>query len=223
MTDDQNTFDALLRSDFSYFMEKCFHEVTRGVNLKHNFHIDVICDQLNKVRQGANKRLIINIAPRQMKSKIISVAFPAFILGHDPSCKLMCISYNQALAEGFGLETMQIIESSWYQRIFPGTKLDPRQISKGYFRTTSGGYRLASGVDGTITGRGADLIIIDDPIKAEDANSESELNRVNNWFDSTLISRLNDPNEGKIVLVMQRLNENDLTGYLINDNDGDLK
>lgn len=213
----QDALDALLKKDFSFFVEKSFHELTGGATLKQNFHIDVICDQLNKVKEDEIKRLIINIAPRQMKSKIVSVAFPAFLLGHDPSVEIMCVSYNSSLAEDFGFETMKVMESKWYQRIFPKTILDPKKKSKGDFKTTVGGCRFASGIDGTITGRGADYIIIDDPIKAEDANSETAINKVNNWFDSSLNSRLNNPNEGKIIVVMQRLNENDLTGYLINE------
>lgn len=209
--------DAALRTDFSLFVEKAFAEVTGGEQFYHNFHIDVIADKLVKIIDGTEKRLIINLPPRYLKSMIASVAFPAFYLGHFPNKKIMCISYNQELANDLADQCLRILHSKWYKRIFPKTKLVRELISKSNIQTTSRGVRIASGVDGTLTGRGADLIIIDDPLKADEAHSPEALERINRWFSQSVSTRLNNKNEGAILIVMQRLNENDLTGNLVGD------
>lgn len=129
----------------------------------------------------------------------------------------MCISYNQELANDLADQCLRILQSKWYKRIFPKTKLVREPISKSNIQTTSRGARIASGVDGTLTGRGADLIIIDDPLKADEAHSPESLERINRWFSQSVSTRLNNKNEGAILIVMQRLNENDLTGSLVGD------
>ena len=214
---EKQVLDAALRTDFSLFVEKAFTEVTGGEEFYHNFHIDVIADKLVKIIDGTEKRLIINLPPRYLKSMIASVAFPAFYLGHFPNKKIMCISYNQELANDLADQCLRILQSKWYKRIFPKTKLVREPISKSNIQTTSRGVRIASGVDGTLTGRGADLIIIDDPLKADEAHSPESLERINRWFSQSVSTRLNNKNEGAILIVMQRLNENDLTGSLVGD------
>ena len=106
-----------------------------------------------------------------------------------------------------------VIDAPWYQALFPGMR--PAKDSGTELVTTAGGSRYATSVGGTLTGRGADLIIIDDPLKAEDAMSEPARRRVIDWYGGSLVSRLNDKEKGSIVVVMQRLHEDDLAGHLI--------
>ena len=110
--------------------------------------------------------------------------------------------------------------SDWYMRIFPMTRIPKHQFAKDDFETTVHGGRFATSVGGVLTGRGAEWIIIDDPIKPVDANSEIMRNRVNDWYHTTLFSRLNDKNTGRILLIMQRLHQDDLSGHLLENTDG---
>lgn len=164
--------------------------------------------------RGNQNKLIINIPPRYMKSIICSIALPAFILGHNPRASIIVVSYSDELSSKIASKCKKVMESSWYQDAFPGTKLLKKSIND--FETTKGGDRYATSVNGTLTGRGADYIIVDDPIKPDDAKSDVIREKTNAWYGSTLCSRLNDQNEGKIIVVMQRLHEDDFTGHLLN-------
>ncbi|MCA0200482.1 MAG: phage terminase large subunit [Proteobacteria bacterium] len=215
----RQVLDALLRLDFASFLRKAMREVSPSDRLLWNWHLDAIVYELESVWGGAT-RLAINIPPRSLKSISVSVAFVAWCLGHDPSLKFICVSYNQALAEELARQCLRVMRSGWYQRVFPSTQLDRAKSSPGHFVTTKGGFRLATSVEGTLTGFGADFIIIDDPIKAEDAQSETARTRVNTWYDNTLVTRLNQKNTGRIVLVMHRLHIDDLTGHVLEKSEG---
>ncbi|MDD3014161.1 MAG: phage terminase large subunit [Candidatus Gastranaerophilales bacterium] len=206
---------SLLRADFKSFVIKVFNEVSANSTYLDNWHIDVICHELMDTFEGRQNRLIINIPPRYMKSIICSVAFPAFILGHNPKATIIAVSYSEELASKLALDCKKVIESSWYQDVFPGTKLSKNKKSTNDFEMTKGGGRYATSVNGTLTGRGADYIIIDDPIKPMDAFSDLMREKTNDWYGSTLYSRLNNKNEGKIIVIMQRLHHEDFTGYLL--------
>lgn len=212
---DRKILNAILRTDFKSFVIKVFNEVSGGSVYLDNWHIDVICNELVDMHTGRNNRLIINIPPRYMKSIICSVAFPAWLLGKNPKTNIICISYNDALAEDFATKCRDIIMSNWYQEIFPMTKLHPARRALNKFSTTRGGGHISTSVECTLTGRGADWIIIDDPQKPNDALSDNQRDKVNNWYSSTLYSRLNDKSTGKILLSMQRLHQNDLSGHLL--------
>lgn len=208
-------FDHALRTHFSLFVRKCFQELNGGEKLNWNWHLDAMLYQLDQVRRGDALRLAINIPPRSLKSILVSVAYVAWSLGHKPELKFACVSYAQDLADEHGRLCLKIIQSTWYRRIFRAMRLDPRRSSASFFVTTAGGYRLATSVEGTLTGKGADIIIIDDPIKAEDGQSDAARNKVNRWYDSTLTTRLNDKNRGAIILIMQRLHLDDLTAHVL--------
>jgi predicted phage terminase large subunit-like protein len=143
-----------------------------------------------------------------------SIAFPAWCLGHDPSIQLLCVSYAQDLADKLARDCRSIVISPWYQRIFP-TRLAPHRQAVQEFLTTRQGYRLATSNGGVLTGRGADIILIDDPLKPEEALSAAQRKAANDWFDHTLYSRLNDKRHGAIVIIMQRLHEDDLVGHVL--------
>ena len=143
-----------------------------------------------------------------------SIAFPAWCLGHDPSAQILCVSYAQDLADKLARDCRSIMMSPWYRRIFP-TRLAPHRQAVQEFLTTRQGYRLATSNGGVLTGRGADIILIDDPLKPEEALSDTQRQAANEWFSHTLYSRLNDKRNGAIVIIMQRLHEDDLVGHVL--------
>jgi hypothetical protein len=112
------------------------------------------------------------------------------------------------------------MESGWYRRHFPYTRIDLRKNTEGEFGTTAQGYRLATSVGGTLTGRGGNLIIIDDPLKPAEAMSETKRSAANEWYDTTLSSRLDRKTEDAIVLIMQRLHVDDLVGHVLQNGEG---
>jgi predicted phage terminase large subunit-like protein len=206
-------YNAVLRSDFWCFAQRCFSELNPQAAFAENWHLEVIAAKLTAVREGKIRRLIINLPPRHLKSMMASIAFPAWYLGHDPSAQLLCVSYAQDLADKLARDCRSIMMSPWYGKIFP-THLAARQAVQEFI-TTRQGYRLATSTGGVLTGRGADIIVIDDPLKPEEALSAAQRKAANEWYDHTLYSRVNDKRHGAIVIVMQRLHEDDLVGHVL--------
>src|SRR6266851_143323 len=213
---------AELRDDFCAFFVRCFAELNPGTELAMNGHIEVMASRLAAVRDGQIRRLIINVPPRHLKSLLGSVAYPAWCLGHDPSASIMCVSYAQDLSDKHARDCRTIMMSDWYQKLFPKTRLTSQRPALQELSTTAKGFRLASSVGGVLTGRGARTIIIDDPLKPADAMSESQRQAANEWFDHTLLSRLDDKQRGAIILIMQRLHEDDLTGHVLEQENWEL-
>jgi len=143
-----------------------------------------------------------------------SVAFPAFLMGHDPTRRVIAISYGADLAIKHANDFRAVVTSSWYQRMFPEMRISPTKNTESEIITTRRGYRLATSIDGTLTGRGGDVMIIDDPLKPIDALSDIKREHVNNWYNNTAESRLDDKVKGAVVVVTQRLHMNDLVGML---------
>jgi predicted phage terminase large subunit-like protein len=216
---DQRLYQALLRNDFRAFLEKSFRTLSPGDQYVWNWHIGAIAWHLERVRRRKIKRLIINMPPRSLKSLTASVAWPAFLLGRDPSLRLICISYSGELAKKFSNDFRALIEAPFYKSLFPWTRVGRFKDSEVETEFTARGYRLATSVGGTLTGRGGDIIIIDDPLKPDDALSEAKRSAANQWFTNTLLSRLDDKRTGAIVIVMQRIHMDDLTGFLLNQSD----
>ena len=196
-------YKFLLRQCFGAFAEKVFHTLPPGEVFQANWHIELICDRLEHVRGGKIRRLIINLPPRGLKSMLVSVAFPAFLLGHDPRTRIIVASYGAELAGKFGADTRTVMQSRWYQDLFPATHLLGAAPAAGDFSTTLQGGRFAVSAGGPITGRGASLIVIDDPLKASDATSDVERERINAWFDQNIVQRLDDKKTDAIIVVMQ--------------------
>src|SRR5216683_1139019 len=207
-------YKEILRLDLGYFAQHCFCELNPQAAFLPNWHIEVIAAKLAAVREGKIRRLIINLPPRHLKSLLASIAFPAWCLGHDPSAQILCAGYGQDLADKLARDCRGIMMSPWYRRIFP-TRLAPHRQAVQEFITTAQGYRLATSIGGVLTGRGADIILIDDPLKPEEALSEAQRQAANEWYDHTLYSRLNDKRHGAIVIIMQRLHEDDLVGHIL--------
>jgi predicted phage terminase large subunit-like protein len=206
-------YKALLRRDFSAFSERAFYHLNPTTAYQHTWHLDVVAAKLEACRQGRLRRLIICLPPRSLKSLYASVALPAWWLGHDPSAQILCVSYAQELANKHALDCRSVMTSPWYQDLFRVRLARPNQ-SLEELTTTQQGFRLATSVGGILTGRGADVLIIDDPLKPEDALSETQRTKVNEWYRHTLYSRLNSKAVGTIILIMQRLHEDDLVGHV---------
>jgi predicted phage terminase large subunit-like protein len=206
--------NAACRKDFVSFVRKVFHVLHPSAIFHMNWHICAIAHYLEQVRLGKIKRLIINVPPRSLKSIMCSVAFPAFVLGHDPTKHLIGASYNADVAIKFSNDFRTVVNSAEYRAIFPAMRISPMKNTQSEVATTLNGFRLATSVDGTLTSRGGDIIIIDDPIDALAARSQKSREHVVEWFFNTALSRLDDKQNGAIVLVMQRLHEDDLAGVL---------
>lgn len=211
---DANRLLQLYRTDFASFAQRAFFELYPDEQLDWNWHHDLMVDCLCAMQRGEVRRRLILVPPRSFKSFICSVAWPAFLLGHKPSLKIITVSYAQPLAADLARLCLDLMRGRFYQQVFP-TRLKTGQQAVENFHTSRGGYRIATSVNGTLTGRGADLIIIDDPIKAEDAMSEVVRASTAKWFRNTLRSRLNHKAKGQFLVVMQRLHQDDLAGMLL--------
>ena len=205
---------SAMRADFYTFMLRCFSELNSGSSFLPSWHIEVLAAKLQAVRDGRTRRLIVNIPPRHLKSLAASIALPAWLLGHEPNAGIVGVSYGQELSDKLARDCRAVMMSSRYRSLF-ATRLSPNRPSLQELVTTAGGFRLATSVGGVLTGRGADFVIIDDPLKPGDAMSESRRVAANEWFDGTLYSRLNDKTKGVIVIIMQRLHEDDLVGHVL--------
>jgi predicted phage terminase large subunit-like protein len=207
-------YQALVRQDLYAFVQRAFHHLYPQTAFAPNWHLEVIASKLEAVFRGEIRRLIINVPPRSLKSHCASVSFPAFWLGHDPSAQILCVSYGQDLSNKLSADTRSVMSSDWYKDLFPSTRLTGDKQSVAEFTTAQRGFRMATSIGGVLTGRGADVIIIDDPLKPDEAVSDLQRKAVNDWFDGTLYSRLNDKTTGAIIVIMQRLHMDDLVGHV---------
>jgi predicted phage terminase large subunit-like protein len=218
---DTPEFDVLLRNDFSSFIARSFMHLDPQTTYAHSWHIDLLADRLTQVLDGKIRRLIITVPPRSLKSICASVAFPAWALGRKPGLRIVCASYGQDLSNKLARDTFAVMTAPWYQRAF-ATRLASNRMAADDFHTTGRGSRKATSVGGPLTGLGGDIVIIDDPVKPDEAMSEVQRNNANLWFDNTLYSRLNDKRTGAIVIIMQRLHLDDLVGHVLEKEDWEV-
>jgi predicted phage terminase large subunit-like protein len=207
--------DLALRNDLTTFIHRVFQTVAPAQTYRHNWHIEAIAWHLRQCAERKITRLLITLPPRHLKSICASVAFPAWLLGHDPTARIICASYSENLAGKHALDCRAVMESDWYRGVFPNTRISREKHAELNFVTTRHGYRYSTSVGGTLTGRGGNMVIIDDAIKPEEAMSDNRRSAVNEWFDRTLYSRLDDKRGDVIILIMQRLHIDDLAGYLL--------
>ncbi len=210
-----NIKNAILRNDLSSFIQKSFHTVNPATPYLHNWHIDLIAEHLRACESGEIKRLIINIPPRYLKSLCVNVAWPAWLLGHNPARRVISSSYSMGLSVKHSLDCRLVIGSDWYRDIFPETELAGDQNEKAKFVTTARGMRLATSVGGTVTGEGGNFLIVDDPHNPAEIFSDTKRKATLDWFEQTFSSRLDDKKNGVFVIIMQRLHQDDLSGYLL--------
>lgn len=195
------------------------------------WHIEAVCEHLEAVCYGDIKRLIINIPPRCSKSSVFSVAFPAWVWAQDPrfdsptsgaSTQFLFASYAQNLALRDSVKCRRLIESPFYQNYWNSRfRLTADQNTKTRFDNSKGGSRLSTSVGSALTGEGGNIIGVDDPNNAQDANSQAIIEATLEWWDSALSTRLNDQKNGAFVVIQQRLSEQDLTGHITSKSRGE--
>jgi predicted phage terminase large subunit-like protein len=209
----EQIFEAILATDFRAFIDYVFGLLRPGTPFRPNWHIDAMAHKVSQVAAGEVKRLVITMPPRNLKSIVASVALPAWYLGHNPSERVVCVSYSDALAKTHANDFRRVVTDPIYQAVFPKMVLARETDSE--IHTTLRGRRYATSIGGTLTGRGGNLFIIDDPLKPGDADSEATRQRVIEWYRSTLVTRPDDKLAARIVLVMQRIHVDDLVGYVL--------
>jgi predicted phage terminase large subunit-like protein len=214
----ERIFRAILATDFRAFVEYVFGLLRPGIPFKPNWHIDAMAHKVSQVATGETRRLIITVPPRHLKSIIASVALPAWYLGHNPSERVVCVSYSADLAKTHSNDFRRVVTDPTYQAVFPKMRLARETDSE--IHTTLRGRRYATSIEGTLTGRGGNLFIIDDPLKPSDALSDANRERVIEWYRSTLVTRPDDKQAARIMVVMQRIHVDDLVGYLLDNEAG---
>jgi predicted phage terminase large subunit-like protein len=202
------------RESFYGFYRLTFPSLAPEASFSPSPHFRVLAQALEKVATGKTRRLLIAIPPRHGKSILASVALPAWILGRDPTRKIICASYGEQLSKDFSTRFRDLLYSPNYQAVFPGAEVDAGGASLAEVRMSAKGYRLATTVQGPATGKGAHCIIVDDPFKASEASSEAVRNGVYDWFKGSLMTRFDKPAEGAMIVVQQRLHQDDLVGRL---------
>ena len=194
------------KGDFLSFVKCVWPDFIEGAHHRH------VAEKFNKLATGEIKRLIINMPPRHTKSEFASFLLPAWMVGRNPKLKIIQATHTGELAIRFGRKAKHLIDSEEYKKIFI-TKLQEDSKAAGRWETAQGGEYFAAGVGGAITGRGADLLIIDDPHSEQDALSETKLESAYDWYTSGPRQRLQPG--GSIVCVMTRWSTKDLTGMLL--------
>ena len=195
-----------------HFMPFAHHVYENFIEGKHH---RIISKKLELVAQGKLKRLIINMPPRHSKSELASYLMPAWFLGRNPRLKIIQATMNTELATRFGRKVRDLIDDPYYQEVFPETDLKPDSQAAGRWETSKGGEYFAAGVGAAMTGRGADLLIIDDPHSEQDALSSTAYDHAYEWYTSGPRQRLQPG--GAIIIVQTRWSKKDLTGRLLNE------
>ncbi len=213
MTTQQNNEIKKLHN-LNEFLFESFKILSPASEFIPNWHIDILCQMLQATYSGDINRLIVCMPPRYMKSLCISTAFPAWVLSKNNAEKIIVASYAMPLAEKLSVDTKSVMESDWYKIAFPKVKFVKSVNSKKKFLTTLGGFRLATSINGSLTGEGCDILIADDPQKPISIGSKRYRDKTFDWLSNTFFSRLNNKKEGKIIIVMQRLHADDIIGRL---------
>src|SRR5262249_2853565 len=202
MSDKQPEYEVLaelLRSDLYSFVWKAFETLHPGESFIAAKHVEAICWHLQQVAEGCIRRLLITVPPRHLKSICTSVGFAAWMLGRNPALKLLVASYGQDLAAKHARDFRTVVEVSWYQQVFPCLRPHPKRNTESEFMTIDRGLRKAVSLGGVVTGHGADILIIDDMMKVDEVRSETERQRVHEFYEQTLFFRLNDKQNGAII------------------------
>jgi predicted phage terminase large subunit-like protein len=205
---------SLLRKHFPWFARKAHGALHAGAKLGDEPYIDYLCAELVKVARADTKRLVINFPPGHAKTFLGSICLSAWTLAHRPSAKIIIVTCGEQLAKDIAYKVRTILREPWFMEVF-GTRVAQDRRTVLDFATTDGGALFATSFAGGITGRRADLIIVDDPLEIGDASNIDRIERVNELFDTVLVSRLNYPKKGGIVIIAHRLHEHDLSGHVL--------
>ena len=208
----KSDFNIALRKDLFSFVKKAFRE-EHGEKLGNQRYIEYMCWELSKILSGKGRFFLINLPPQHLKTFCTS-CLVAWYLGHNPKHRVLVIGYTGEHAESISRRVRNIMRSEWFKSAFRA-RVSPSRSSAGAFETTEGGGLYAVSANGSVTGRPADLIVYDDPVQITDCNNLELLEKVNRRFNSLIKSRLSNPAKGCIVIVAHRLNENDLSGHVL--------
>ncbi|MDH7597536.1 MAG: phage terminase large subunit [Methanothrix sp.] len=210
-------------SSLETFVRVMWRMVEPNVEYLHNWHMTLICEYLQAVTEGKINRLAINIPPRYSKSTLVSVMWPCWEWAINPAQKWVFSSYSAALSEYMSRKRRDLIKSHDYQALWGrSTVIRPDYDRLNVFMSTRGGLMYATSTGGSVTGMGGNRLVIDDPASPMAALSDAGRETVNEWFFNTFLSRLDDKSRGSIVLIQQRLHQNDLTGFLTGIESADL-
>src|SRR5260370_9866362 len=183
--------------------------------IEWNWHLDLICEYLEQVSAGAISRLVINCPPRFMKSLLVSVFWPVWTWTTHPETRWLFASYAKSLALKHSRDRRKLLLSDWYSSTFPGVRLSGDDNTQAAFSNTAEGAMRATSVGASVTGFGAETIVIDDLINPAQADSEAERTTGLRWYDESLSTRHNDKKTGRTVIVEQRTHLEDPTGHVV--------
>jgi hypothetical protein len=209
----KNELNSILRNDFLAFASKAILELD-GTKLGDDQYLEYLATELMEFVDGTTRRLIVNLPPRHLKTLLFSVCLSAWTFAHRPSAKIMVVTYAEQLAESIARNIRSILQANWFKEVFE-TRIAKDHSAVQDFATTAGGALYAVSFGGSITGRGADLIIVDDPHDIKDAGSPHQLERTIDLFDTGVLSRLNNRKTGKVIVIAHRVHEDDLSGHLL--------
>ena len=206
-------------ASLSAFIRRAWHVIEPSQVYVHGWHIDAIAEHLEAITDGDLSRLLVNIPPGTMKSLAVGVFWPMWEWGpkNRPATRYVGVAHEQSLGIRDNLRCRRLAASEWYQRLWGSSvQLTRDQNEKINFENLATGFRQVA-TPSNITGRRGDRVILDDPLSAENANSDTERERVNQWFRESLPTRLNTPDSSAIVVVMQRLHERDVSGLILSE------
>ncbi|MDG1416442.1 MAG: phage terminase large subunit, partial [Maricaulis sp.] len=211
---DPNRFaNPLRRSCLHFFVQQAFTEIHGNTKLSKEPYLEAMCFALQNAAQTDAGRLLVTIPPRHLKSIASSVALAAWLMGNDPTLRIMVATYGDDLSHQHAHDFGLIVRSNWYRQLFPAFKI--ASSNKNELRTTANGVRRSVTVGGATTGFGADLIIIDDLMKAQDVSSQVKREASYEYYCGALLSRFDNPKRGSLISIQQRLHEDDLAAHLI--------
>jgi hypothetical protein len=204
----------LVQTEYLAFAMKAFAGLNKGRSLGKDKYRKLLAQTLTRVATGETKRLVVNMPPRHFKTFMGSICLPAWTLAHNPSAKIIILTYGQDLADKIAYAVRDILRSEWYRQAFH-TRIRKDRAKLMDFVTTDGGGVRSLSIEGGVTGLGADFIIIDDPIEIKDCDNAKRLERVNELFDNEIQTRLDNPKKGCIVIIAHRISEEDLPGHVL--------
>jgi predicted phage terminase large subunit-like protein len=209
-----NDTKKLVQTEFLAFAMKAFAYLNKGRDLGQDKYLKLLAERLARVAAGKTKRLVVSLPPRHFKTFLGSICLPAWILAHNPSAKIIILTYGQELAGKNAYAIRGILRSEWFKQAFQ-TRIKKDRAKLADFVTTDGGGVRALSIQGGVTGLGADYIIIDDPVEIKDCGKAKWLERVNDLFDDEIQTRLDNPKKGCIVVIAHRISEDDLPGHVL--------
>ncbi len=220
--DKQLAEDIAAIDDFRFFVRLCWPLLESSRSFVEGWHLDALALHLQAVSNGEIKRLLVNMPPRHSKSNFINVLWPVWMWLNNPSIKFLCGSYALNLATRDNLRHRRIVKHPAFQKRFGRLfNLTKDQDAKMKFETDKGGYRMAVSVGSSATGEGGDILILDDPHNIDEKESDAKREAAIDWFDNTWSTRLNDQQTCAMIVVGQRIHQQDVSGHILERNDGE--